>query len=409
MVIFRSIAIAFEMLRQHKLRAFLTMLGVIIGVMSVTMIVMVSNGFQAYIQYQFQKLGSDTIFMFYDPGRRGHGQNVGGVEGLTEGDVSYLRQRVKSIDLYSAIVNVPAQQVSYQTKTIDNPKIDAVDQYFNALNHLDLVSGEIISKQDIDSYADVCVIGKEVVSRLFGTSNPIGKQITSNGIILTVKGVLASAQFMGDTTDRVILVPVTTAQKKWVGGNTVDTVLMSAKKGYSTDVAMQDVWAAMMARDGNLPVFRIDSSQSVLGVFNGIIGTGGAILAAIAALSLLVGGIGIMNIMLVSVTERTREIGLRKAVGARRSAILVQFLIESAVLSLVGGLIGMFIAWNLGQLVGLVTVLKKWPNANGLSTPFPITAAIMAALFSAAIGMVFGFYPAMTASKLDPIVALRSE
>ena len=138
-------------------------------------------------------------------------------------------------------------------------------------------------------------------------------------------------------------------------------------------------------------------------------GGAGGILAAVAALSLLVGGIGIMNIMLVSVTERTKEIGLRKAVGAKRNSILTQFLVEAATLSLVGGLIGMGIAWAIGKLVTAVTMAQQFPGKEGLQTPFPVTAAIMAALFSAFIGVVFGLYPAMSASRLDPIVALRRE
>ena len=164
-----------------------------------------------------------------------------------------------------------------------------------------------------------------------------------------------------------------------------------------------------MIRSGNRPLYRLDSRESIMQVFTGIIGVAGVILAAIAALSLLVGGIGIMNIMLVSVTERTREIGLRKAIGAPSGAILQQFLIEAATLGLVGGLIGMFIAWSLGNLVTFITALREFPTAEGLATPFPVTAALGAAAFSAFIGVVFGLYPALSASKLDPIVALRHE
>jgi len=397
------------MLRQHKLRAFLTMLGVIIGVMSVTMIVMISSGFQAYINGQFQKLGANTIYLFFDPGRRGHSQTSGGIDGIYQSDLTYLKERVSSIDMISAIVTPSAQTAIYQDKTMDTPQLQAIDANFQTLNHFDLTSGRSISSSDINSYANVCVIGKEVETRLFGSSNPLGKYVTLNGIALKVIGVEASETFLGNSTDRDILMPITTAQKKWVGGDKFDFVLLRAKAGVPTETAEQDIWEAMMAKSGNRAIYRLDSSQSILGVFNGLIGTAGAVLAAIAALSLLVGGIGIMNIMLVSVTERTREIGLRKAVGARRSAVLIQFLIEAGVLSLVGGLIGMFIAWSLGQLVEVVTSARNWPNQGGLTTPFPMTAAILAALFSAGIGMVFGFYPAMTASKLDPIVALRTE
>ncbi|RYG30442.1 FtsX-like permease family protein, partial [bacterium] len=157
------------------------------------------------------------------------------------------------------------------------------------------------------------------------------------------------------------------------------------------------------------PYYRVDSSESVVKVFGAILGGAGAVLAGIAALSLLVGGIGIMNIMLVSVTERTREIGLRKALGAKRGAVLTQFLVEAGTLSLVGGLIGMTLAYVLGVAVTFGTAAAKFPHEGGLTTPFPVTAAVLATIFSAGIGILFGLYPALSASRLDPIVALRRE
>ncbi|MBS1716775.1 MAG: FtsX-like permease family protein [Armatimonadetes bacterium] len=203
--------------------------------------------------------------------------------------------------------------------------------------------------------------------------------------------------------------PLATLQTKWTGNRKLMIIATEAAPGVELADAMDSAWRAMMIRSNNKSVYRIDSNESISKVFGGVLGAAGVLLAAIAALSLLVGGIGIMNIMLVSVTERTREIGLRKAVGARKGSILVQFLVESGTLSLVGGLIGMGIAWSFGLLIHLVTMAKHWPDENGLPAAFPPAAALMATFISALIGVTFGFFPAMSAAKLDPIVALRRE
>jgi putative ABC transport system permease protein len=409
MNVLQSFLIALGMLRLHKLRAFLTMLGVIIGVMSVTMIVMVSNGFQYYLDGQFKKLGADTMFIFFDPGRRGNGQTAGGVDGLKSDDLRFLTSRVRSLDIASGVSQVPSEKVTYGTRSMDNPLIYAADQNFQELNRNKMVAGRTINAQDVANARSVCVIGEDVRDRLFPDKQALGKLILLPGVALEVVGVVEKQSFLGDSTARMLMVPITTAQMKWIGGRNLSMILLRAKPGYKVDDVMEDVWEAMMIRSHNKAIYRIDSNESILKVFGGIVGAAGGILAAVAALSLLVGGIGIMNIMLVSVTERTKEIGLRKAVGAKRGSILTQFLVEAATLSLIGGLIGMGIAWGLGQVVGIVTATQKWPSAEGLQSPFPIPAALMAALFSALIGVVFGLYPALSASKLDPIVALRHE
>jgi putative ABC transport system permease protein len=405
----QSFLIALGMLRLHKLRAFLTMLGVIIGVMSVTMIIMISNGFQAYINGEFQKLGADTMFVFFDPGRRERGQSLGNVDRLRNDDLRYLMDHVTSLDVGCGLMSVPSQKVRFEDREFPNPEITATDQNFLELNRFKILQGRALTAEDVQDRANVCIVGEQLRDRLFPDKQAVGKTVLLKGIALEIVGVIEKQDFMGNSTDRYMLVPITTAQDKWIGGDRIDIMMLRAKKGVKVDDAMDSVWRALMVKSGNKPIYRLDSRESILKVFGGILGAAGGILAAVAALSLLVGGIGIMNIMLVSVTERTKEIGLRKSVGAKRGAILAQFLVEAATLSLVGGLIGMSIAYGLGLIVSAVTKAQGFPNPGGLETPFPMTAAIFAALFSAFIGVVFGLYPALSASRLDPIVALRRE
>jgi putative ABC transport system permease protein len=405
----QSFFIALDMLRLHKLRAFLTMLGVIIGVMSVTIIVMISNGFQAYLNGEFKKLGSDTMFVFFDPSRRMRGQTTGGKDKLTKDDMKFVLERVQSIDIGSGLMQIQGQKIRYGEKEMGNPQIYGADENYQVLNRFKVLTGRSFTPEDIRTRANVAIIGEDIRDRLFPDGNCVGKLVLLNGIALEVIGVIEKANFLGDNTARQMLVPITTAQDKWVGGDRIDFMMLRAKKGVKVDDAMQQVWEALMLRTNNKPIFRLDSNESILGVFNNVLSSAGILLAAIAALSLLVGGIGIMNIMLVSVTERTKEIGLRKSVGAKQASILTQFLVEAATLSLVGGVIGMAVAYSLGLVVTAVTAAQKWPNASGLALPFPVPAAIGAAIFSALIGMVFGLYPAVSAAKLDPIVALRRE
>ena len=405
---FESFRIALSMLRQNKLRSFLTMLGVIIGVMSVTIIVMVSNGFTFFMTNEFKKLGSDTIIVAYDPGRKDKGETLGGIDGLKNEDIQYLKDNVSMMDVASPIVQVPSK-IRLGDVEIDNPRIFATDANFLELNKLVISEGRFISQSDVDSRANVCVIGEEIRDRCFPDKQALGKHLTFNGITLEVVGILQRLDMMGETNAKDAIVPITTAQDKWLGGEDLMMITLRPKPGYTVNETMDAVWQALMRKSNNRPIYRVDSRESILQVFGAVFGVAGVVLSAIAAMSLLVGGIGIMNIMLVSVTERTKEIGLRKSVGAKRGSILTQFLVEAGTLSLVGGLIGMSIAWVLGMVVTFATAALKWPSADGLPTPFPITAAIGAALFSAFIGMVFGLYPAISASRLDPIVALRRE
>jgi len=409
MSVFQSVLVALDMLRLHKLRAFLTMFGVIIGVMAVTMTVMISNGFQTYMTNQFSKIGAKTITIVFDPGFRQRGQSVGNLDGLRYADVKMLRERCSSLAIISPSVMVPAEKVVFNDKTLDKPRVYGGNLDNLQLNAVEVEEGRLYTQEEIDGRANVGVIGNDVRDQLFGKEKAVGKLLTLSGVTVEVIGVAKKQTIFGDSNGKDIYIPFTSAQSKWIGGDKIAYIQATPKAGVKPEDAMDDIWKALMIKSQNRKVYRVDSAESILSVFNSLISSAGLLLSAIAALSLLVGGIGIMNIMLVSVTERTREIGLRKALGARRGTILLQFVVESATLSLVGGLIGMVIAYSFGSVVTVMTQQFKWPNEGGLATPFPVSAAAGAMMFSAFIGVVFGFYPALSASRLDPIVALRRE
>jgi ABC-type antimicrobial peptide transport system permease subunit len=404
----QSFLTALEMLRMHKLRAFLTMLGVIIGVMAVSIIVMVSSGFQYYITNQFAKLGSDTITVVYDRWGDPSERNAK-IDSLKLEDAEFIRNHVSNIDVVVPVIRGGTQKVAYGDRNLKDATVYASDENYLVLNRVDMVEGRILSADDVRNRANVCLIGEEVRDRLFPDKRALGKFINFADITLQVVGVVAKQEIFGQSNKKDILVPISTAQDKWIGGSTLEQINTRPKPGVKVQEAMDSVWQALMLKSGNQRAYRVDSNESIIKVFGGILGVAGSVLTAIAALSLLVGGIGIMNIMLVSVTERTKEIGLRKAVGAKRGAILTQFVVESATLSLIGGLIGMGLAYLLGLLVTRVTASIKWPSPDGLPAEFPIPAAIGAMIFSAFIGIVFGLYPAIAAARLDPIVALRRE
>jgi putative ABC transport system permease protein len=249
----------------------------------------------------------------------------------------------------------------------------------------------------------VCALGPEVAAKLFEAADPIGRDVTVNGLRLTVVGLLeAKGRSMDQNYDDQVYIPLSTVQKRMTGSDRVNIIFAQSRDPEATNAAMDQVWAALMRRHDNRPDFRVDSQSHILAMLNTIMFGLAAGLSSIAGLSLLVGGIGIMNIMLVSVTERTREIGIRKAVGAKRSDILSQFLIEAVTLSGIGGLLGVALGQGVAAIVAAVA-------GDRLPASVPPWAAALGFAFSVGVGIVSGVYPAFRAARLDPIDALRYE
>ncbi|NUL83384.1 MAG: ABC transporter permease [Armatimonadetes bacterium] len=407
MTLLSAIGVALDTLRANKLRSALTMLGVIIGVMAVVIMVSLIEGARANVVKEFEQLGSDVIMVSYEPWRQG--QFVGGsVAAMTSEDASAIRE-LPNIRMVCSMVQAATPEITYEGRSVQ-PQFQGVEESYFEIRGYEIAKGRAISTMDIEEGAKVIVIGEEVRSKLFPQEEAIGKDLLLSGMQMRVIGVLAKkGRGMGDNLDNVIIAPVTAVQSRWNGNREVDMIYVVPESREKSGEAMEAIWEKLMRRHDNQAVFRVDSFESILNAISRIISLFGALIGSIAGLALLVGGIGIMNIMLVSVTERTKEIGLRKALGAKRPTILTQFLVEAATLSGIGGALGIFMGWSLGLLVQWGSRQVGAFGDNGLPIYFPVWAAIVAFVFSLSVGVVFGIYPAIRASKLDPIEALRRE
>jgi putative ABC transport system permease protein len=411
MDLFDLFRISLRTLAKNKLRSGLTVLGVVIGIAAVTTMVSIGQGASQLVQTQFQTLGSNVILVFPGNGQNG-GARQGPVATLTEADAKAIAEECPSVRAMSPLIGTGGQVIGGNVNWKPNEMLGVGPDYTTVRNW-PLANGEFFTDRDVAGAAKVCVIGNTLVARLFPDVDPIGQQIRVKNIPFRVIGVLErkGANLVGQDQDNVLLMPYTTVRKRLQGSafSNVDVIFISAKSEALTHQAEQEIRGLLMERHrlspGQPPDFQVANTAEVANVLSVITGTLTAMLSAIAAISLVVGGVGIMNIMLVSVTERTREIGIRMALGARPRDILRQFLVESAVLSSIGGVIG--IALGVGgsalitKVINIALPSSKWP----LVVSFP--AALIAMLFAAAVGLFFGFYPARRASRLDPIDALR--
>ncbi len=409
----QTLIIASRALAKNKMRAALTILGVVIGIAAVTAMVSIGLSASQLVQSEFQNLGTNVIVIL--PGNQ---QNRGAVQGkaptLTADDIDAVSKECPSILAASPIVGASAQVV-YGNTNVQPREMIGVGEDFLTVRKWQVGRGSYFSSRDIANYNKVCVIGQTIAKKLFQTTNPIGTTVRINQIPFEVVGVLEEkgANIVGEDQDDILLMPYTTVQKRLrrMNFNNIDVALASARDINVMQLAQREIEAILLDRHkiapGQPPDFEVANTTEIAGVFGMITGTLTAMLSAIAGISLLVGGVGIMNIMLVSVTERTREIGIRMAVGATSLNILMQFLVESILLSVFGGVIGLIL--GIGASIGLINFINSISSGRDWPVIVSIPAALGAILFSAAVGVGFGYYPAWRASRLDPIDALRYE
>lgn len=405
--------VAIRALAKNKMRAGLTVLGVVIGIAAVTTMVSIGQSASGLVQGQFELLGTNVILVFPGSQQRGgvrQGLNVS----LTAEDSDAINDECPSVLAASPLVGAGGQLI-YGNTNWSPKEMQGVDRNYLVVRNWELRHGGFFTDRDTTSAAKVCVLGHTVVKRLFQTGNPLGETVRIRNIPFQVIGVLEpkGANMVGDDQDDIVLMPYTTVRKRLYGSNFQDVhaIFASARSVKLMQEAEREINQLLYERHrippGEPPDFLVQNTTEIANVLGIITGTLTMMLASIAGISLLVGGVGIMNIMLVSVTERTREIGIRMAVGARGRDILRQFLVEAVLLSCIGGIIGfaLGLAASTGatMLINSVTSGTKWP----VIVSFP--AAGVAILFSATVGVFFGYYPARRASRLDPIEALRYE
>ncbi len=412
MKLFESFRIAMRALAANKLRSVLTMLGIIIGVGAVIALMSIGRGVEKYVTDQFNSLGSNLLFIA--PGQLTAGPSLGSQpESFTLSDVEYLADAALLPQVAAVSAEYSDRADGERNGKRMSVSVSAVTPSFPTVRNWQPVVGSFFTASDFDERARVVAIGSDVRKELFGPDEyPIDQTIRINNLAFRVIGVMEEkGGGPGGSQDDAIFMPLTTAQdrlfkQKTVSGDyQVSVIYVSVVDNADMRVVQQDL-AALLRERRNISYlddddFAIVSQSDILSVFGDILGALTIFLGAIAGISLLVGGIGIMNIMLVSVTERTREIGLRKAVGAKRGDVLIQFLVEAVTLAVLGGLIGI----TLG-VVGAQSISIAFDTFDAVVGP---DAIMLSLFFSMAVGLFFGIYPAYRASRLNPIDALRYE
>ena len=386
------------------MRSILTMLGIIIGVAAVIALVSIGNGVKQDIQNSISSLGSNLLMVMPGaPRTPGVRPSAGSMKSLKVSDYEAI-SKLDGVKAASPMTN-GSYVVIYQNKNWTT-SVSGVSYNYLDVNNWSMKSGRFLSEKNVQNRERVAVVGKTVVKNLFGDEDPVGAEIRVKNIPFRIIGVLNSkgSGAMGNDQDDMVIIPYTTAMERVEGVDYLRMIYVTGKDENGIDRLQSDIENLLRVRHGikdtNLDDFNIQNMNSIMETMEETTGTLTLFLGAVAAISLVVGGIGIMNIMLVSVTERTREIGVRKALGATYSVIVTQFLIEAVVISLMGGIIGIILGIGSSKLIGM---------ASGMSTVISVPTIVMSFAFSMAIGLIFGIYPARKAAKLNPIDALHYE
>lgn len=394
-------------LTSNKSRSGLTILGIVIGIASVITMVAIGQGSTASIQSRIESLGSNLLVI--SPGsQKNYGSMVrnssGSASTLTLDDAEAIKSEVNNLKSIAPVIS-SRKQVIYKGNNT-NTSIYGIDTVYEAVKSIEVSSGSFISQAQIDNVSKVAVLGPTVSSTLFGESvDPIGLKVKIGGTEFTVIGVTQSKGTSGTSSaDDIIYIPITVAKHYFTGNNSVSTINVEVSSAKNMDQAEADIQALLLKRhdiaSADSADFSIMNQADIMDTMSSISGTLTLLLGAIAGISLLVGGIGIMNMMLTTVTERTREIGLRKSLGARSKDINNQFLLESISLTFIGGIIGIILGLLASYLVS---------KFGSTATVVSVQSVLLSFFVSAGIGIIFGYYPAQRASKLNPIEALRYE
>ena len=403
-MIINAFLLALKEIRRNILRSFLTILGIVIGVASVIAMVMIGDGTTANVKESISKLGTNMLTLRVGQERRGPPKEDNSAKPFTEGDISAIKNEVQNIKAVASENNTRINIV-YGNKSNSASVIGTNNDYF-VIKDWEVTDGRIFDESELNSGKSSCIIGTTMVKQLFGEDNPIGTNIRLKNLSCNVIGVLKSkgASAFGSDQDEIIIVPLKMFQQKIKGDKDISSILISITSGKYIENAKTEITSLMQERR-SLRVdepdnFHIRDMEEMLSAMTSTTKMLTYLLGSIAGISLLVGGIGIMNIMLVSVTERTREIGTRLAIGAMENEVLLQFLVEAIVLSTLGGIIGIILGLSIGFVAVDVMELAFILNNQIIMISF---------FFSTLIGVVFGYFPARKAARLNPIDALRYE